>query len=546
MRQLLEKLNQREIDVLRQRYGFDGVEPSTLEEVAFRHDVTRERVRQLQKKAIEKIGSRKNLRKLRALIEDEDVIGKIFSNRKLVPWSRVKDLLPELSTEEKLAIDVVYGSLREFLEEEALSNEMGWSIDEGEVDYGAEIEELNQSLRSRILNLLNRMALPIHLSYLDQRIPDYSKQAIREEMEDKFAATFNQGVLAKAPKLPAMTRFTLVLRQAGRGLHCEEIRAKNYELFGRDDSIHAIGGALGRSRDALIVGRGTYDLYENIALDEDRMKEIRERAYAFLREKEQYISTKVIFAEIFQGESSRFGRDFSHFMLLGLLQDDDRFDVRRGMMIGLKKFTPEQGFIRLQDEIVKIVEEAHGPVTVRDIMEELEGRREIFHSTVSGFLDSLACIVRVSRGRYDLTSIVIGDHEQQRAVVTASQIALAGGGKTTFALSEALESVGYFLTPTVLKSFLSKQGGFELHPGDMVKIRRLPDEVRAYDAAIRECIAAEPGVLDSRERLRQRVTERGAKDLTRYDPRPRFGVGEYGPDSDGEAVLNKILSNFGL
>jgi RNA polymerase primary sigma factor len=52
---LIEKLEPREAEILRLRFGLDGEPPKTLEEVGAQFQVTRERVRQLQNMALTKM-----------------------------------------------------------------------------------------------------------------------------------------------------------------------------------------------------------------------------------------------------------------------------------------------------------------------------------------------------------------------------------------------------------------------------------------------------------------------------------------------------------
>lgn len=52
---LLDILDHRERRILNQRYGLDGRKPKTLEEVGERFGVTRERIRQLQNIALDKL-----------------------------------------------------------------------------------------------------------------------------------------------------------------------------------------------------------------------------------------------------------------------------------------------------------------------------------------------------------------------------------------------------------------------------------------------------------------------------------------------------------
>lgn len=54
---LLDHLDERELKILNYRYGLDGRDPETLERVGERFAITRERVRQIQKSALEKLKS---------------------------------------------------------------------------------------------------------------------------------------------------------------------------------------------------------------------------------------------------------------------------------------------------------------------------------------------------------------------------------------------------------------------------------------------------------------------------------------------------------
>ena len=55
LNQLLDSLDERERSILLMRYGLDGKPPKTLEEVSKQIGRTRERVRQIQKRALSKL-----------------------------------------------------------------------------------------------------------------------------------------------------------------------------------------------------------------------------------------------------------------------------------------------------------------------------------------------------------------------------------------------------------------------------------------------------------------------------------------------------------
>ncbi len=65
-----KKLSHRDAEILRMRFGLNGYTPMTLEEVGKIYKVTRERIRQLEKNAIIRLGSNKKLKKIYELVAE--------------------------------------------------------------------------------------------------------------------------------------------------------------------------------------------------------------------------------------------------------------------------------------------------------------------------------------------------------------------------------------------------------------------------------------------------------------------------------------------
>ncbi len=61
---VVDSLPEREAIIIRQRFGFDGKEPYTLDQVGYELDLTRERVRQLESQALARLGSLTQLRNI--------------------------------------------------------------------------------------------------------------------------------------------------------------------------------------------------------------------------------------------------------------------------------------------------------------------------------------------------------------------------------------------------------------------------------------------------------------------------------------------------
>ena len=67
---VLSMLSEREAKVLRLRFGLEDGRARTLEEVGKEFDVTRERIRQIEAKALRKIGARSRSTKLFDFLSD--------------------------------------------------------------------------------------------------------------------------------------------------------------------------------------------------------------------------------------------------------------------------------------------------------------------------------------------------------------------------------------------------------------------------------------------------------------------------------------------
>ncbi len=85
---VLEQLDSREADIIRLRFGLEGLDPLTLEEVGERIGVTRERVRQLQEEAL------RELRKSMVKLEKQRTADEVKHEKMLQERSNIlKDIL---------------------------------------------------------------------------------------------------------------------------------------------------------------------------------------------------------------------------------------------------------------------------------------------------------------------------------------------------------------------------------------------------------------------------------------------------------------------
>ena len=229
-------------------------------------------------------------------------------------------------------------------------------------------------------------------------------------------------------------------------------------------------------------------------------------------------------------------------MLLGIVQDDGRFVTKRGLMIGLATDENKSEFRGLGEEVLAVLTEAQRSMTLVEIAQELEGRRDVLTTSISIGLDNSPEAVSVGRGRFDLVGRVIGSDERQTNLIVASAIALANGPRTAFALSELLGSVWGEIQTRPLLSFLKNRAFFDVDQ-KTVSLTELPEAVAKYVAVRNRALEiGELGMPDA-EAVRDALVSHDAPDLTRLDH--LFASKEEGPD-EGEEMLGMILGDFGI
>lgn len=113
VRAVVSRLPKKECDVVVRRYGLEGKVPETLEQVAMQFHVTRERVRQVEAKALTRLRVGSNRRAFERLLQVEgDSIWNVLSQGSdlLLPGD-LQDHRPAIAVECILAVQVVYGRL---------------------------------------------------------------------------------------------------------------------------------------------------------------------------------------------------------------------------------------------------------------------------------------------------------------------------------------------------------------------------------------------------------------------------------------------------
>ena len=331
----ISSLDKRNGKILQLRYGIDSDAQETLLEIGNRYGLTRERIRQIERKARRKLGTNRMITTLVAALKQEETLKKLFNNRKIISGKELSLEKKLLTADECLAIDMAYGNLKSFLNTEAIRIKAGWIRKHDLTLINIGKEDLSGTLIQRIMSAIQKQNFPIRLSRIQSLLPDYPLPEIRNTLAKYFGATFEGDLVETCPELPVSIQCILILREAGHAMHCNEIKARILELFANNKTNQHIGTALMRMEESLIVGKGTYDLYENMSLSESDLEKIRVRAFHHLKNVDGFIKSEDLFSDLFQEDSEQFGTEFGYHMLFGILHSDGRFRTRRRMKVSL-------------------------------------------------------------------------------------------------------------------------------------------------------------------------------------------------------------------
>jgi len=307
-------------------------------------------------------------------------------------------------------------------------------------------------------------------------IRDYFSQKWGLESEDAGVSAANYGT----------TRMCIdVLRKAGGPLHCSDVQARIFSNFHVELEEHAINATLGRLKETVITGPGTYALYECLPFTSEEIKSIREVALQHLAAKGLFLSSKLLFDEAFASSDQDYSGVLNHYTVMGIVQDDERFVTKRGNMIGLATFDLSATYLPLQDEIRKLVQD-HGPITLQEIAQRLSDTRRLCNdSGIRQVLSQSSDIIQIGPRTFDVLHRFFESREEYEKVVLAIRISLLEGKKTTFAIATDLDSLSFSrATPHLIESLLQSMEEVQ-SAGGVHHLTEMSDELAKYrDAAI--------------------------------------------------------------
>jgi len=503
---LCKVLTEKEVDILIRRIGTTDKKGATLEEIGIAYKVTRERIRQLESKAIKKLQSRTNIQILEQYLDqlDDQIVNLVMKDKKIILCGQVKQAqrhlfitLPDCKLLMMIAYDGLQGWLdvnyRRVIYKDKLIGWMSYKLPKEETQkFGAWM--LRNGVQDHgwdelLLTAIYDSNWPINTHALSQKFLNLSQNEIESFIEHKFEAKIDNGIVKSMGRLSPVRRMVYILRDAKRGLHTSDIRLRYFKMFGEDQGEHAIGATLGRMEEALIVERGVYDLYENLSLTSNEIRNIADQIHGYIKEKACYVSMKVIYKELFAGAPQYLGK-ITEYMVLGIAQDDSRFSIKRGGMIGLNSKEFEAGFVSLYDSVYKIMNE-YGPMTPSEMKEHLFQltHRDVLTVTINMIFKEKQSnnYVAIDEGIYDLMAKVFKDKEEENRIQYALEIALIDNPETGFYLIEKLSSVGFKLNIYTLYSFCSKLDNIQIS-NHLISLIEPSGGVRKYNEAYQHMI----------------------------------------------------------
>ncbi len=553
-------LDEKELNIVCRRFGLDGLSAETLESVSKSYSVTRERIRQLEAKSIKKLERQvtKNAFGIYLDAYTNEIWNQLSGSGRLLTTSMLEGWQRKLGGLSRLAISICHSDLPSYLNavyrKVAVANgDRVWVAPDMPIDDVLELIEqvvqgntLDKSMAQQLKSLIADECWPISLQSLHQKMPQHNIEAIQHELTTSFGAVIDDGVVVSIGKLPTSTRLVLVLREAGRALELAEIAARHNTLFKAQISVHSVSACLQRLPEVLIVARGKYNLYENFALTHEEIEEVKNVAEGIIRTKGSYVSTKLIFKDALAKLSTDISDLLTPYSVLGICQDDERFDCRRGLMIGLNDPDFQGDFQQLDDTVAKIVRR-DGPIAVPEIRRQISDVREVNDTSILNSLLANREIVSPARGMFDFVENVIGDEEVIHRLKLAIKIALMKNPVSLQTLSVRLSSVGYRLElPTILT--FSQHCTFVDRDGQHFSLKGTDAGLDDYDTAFQAYFADTTNQKLDREVFARDYCDEAQRELSKIDFRFSLSPAEWNnqrsDDTNEEDLITEILQEF--
>lgn len=428
MNAVFDSLDERQTKVL-----LDRVESEvTLEAVARNLGLTRERIRQIERKAVEALEAKFEQSFLLALTAIEaQFIQRGLREITLHAFS-------ELCGSDVITCGLYFRFLKRFgidqVERLALRNRVHL--------YRPAAFAPSETWDERVDTALVDARWPLVFMDFVAGVNDVPRFHVELRLRERYHASIVEDAFTEQPRLSTSKMCLQVLASTRMPMHLTEIRAGVFKYFGVDLTLHHVTRTVGYHADITICAPGTYVRYTDLPYSNELIKEVCDRLHDELEARQVFLSSKVLFERLFAAEITAYPAGFNHYLLLGFAQDDARFLVKRGNMIGLAGFDIAKTYISLEDEVRNIVLE-QGPIDVAEIVTQMADTRQLCNDTgVKLILANSPEVIQVGRRTYDSLHRFFAKRDEYDALVLALRVALLAGAKSVYALADEMATLG--------------------------------------------------------------------------------------------------------
>jgi RNA polymerase primary sigma factor len=504
----------------------------TLEQIAVEWEVTRERIRQIEVRALRRLSPMMGMLRTCTATIHRFMVGAGKLEVSLVE-------LAEMGSCKTEDVNLLLQLIRKMRVEGAeLFGRLGLSV------YLTDMFIDQQDWSNVIRQALLSACWPVRLDELAWASAQVPRCFLKEHLCQNYSAEIEGSEFKSLPQLSTHDMCIAGLLRARRPLHLSDLRAMIVRSFGHDIPEHTIAAHVGRSKEIAICDPGTYVHYANITYPVESLKFIRRRVFHLLSDHGTFISSKVIFDRLFVPIRESFPENFNHYLMMGFVQDDERFVTKRGNMIGLATFDLNETYISLEDEVRNLVLE-QGPISIRELMIQLSDTRKLCNDTgIRLILSQTPSVVRVGPRTFDSIVRYFRKPTDYEDYVLAIKVCLLLGPKGSYALAEDLNALG--LTQATLYVVESLLGAIDHSTvNNTHSLVSVDQELSVYRAIAQACFDEGSSRDELVRRLSTAVVGARAEKLSSFDRRfCRLAAPEEAVVPGSE--LGSILSAFGF
>lgn len=398
-------LNVRDAFVLSERLGVLDGESKTLELIGKKISVTRERVRQIEKKSVVKINEALKSEGINGIkqLYSNQINEQLFGENTFISLSVASSIFKHLPSWLRIFINCHDKSIAKYLSSSYVfsSEYNGWFINNDALSHAP---IFNNCTSCTLKEAISKSTWPIRIKQLSSLMGIPTPIVIDDikKHPNRYSIINNANHLS-IKNVTKKDAIRYILRRYKHAMKLDEVATAYKQMFGKNISISATNNTLGSMPDALIVNRGTYNLYENINLTDKNILDIKSIVMNILMDHQSYISSKIIYKRLQENIEHDFMKHLNGYSILGILQDDSIFDCKRGLMVGLNDPNFSGTFKGLTDEVQELIKYHDRPLLINEIINMLSETRELIYPSVQTLLKSNKEFEETASGAYTVT-----------------------------------------------------------------------------------------------------------------------------------------------